>query len=42
VKASDQGEARRVTQVQLSKKLGIPQQSVAQFETGDRELMLSR
>jgi transcriptional regulator with XRE-family HTH domain len=30
-----------MTQVELSKKLGIPQQSVAQFETGDRELMLS-
>src|SRR5689334_7506613 len=30
-----------MTQVELSKKLGIPQQSIAQFETGDRELMLS-
>jgi transcriptional regulator with XRE-family HTH domain len=30
-----------VTQVELSKKLGIPQQNVAQFEAGDRELMLS-
>jgi predicted transcriptional regulator len=30
-----------VTQVELSKKLGIPQQNVAQFEAGARELMLS-
>ena len=30
-----------MTQVELSKKLGLPQQNVAQFETGDRELMLS-
>ena len=30
-----------MTQVELARKLGIPQQNVAQFETGDRELMLS-
>ena len=31
----------KMTQVELARKLGIPQQNVAQFETGDRELMLS-
>jgi transcriptional regulator with XRE-family HTH domain len=31
----------KMTQVELARKLGVPQQNVAQFETGDRELMLS-
>jgi len=30
-----------MTQVELARKLDIPQQTVAQFETGARELMLS-
>jgi transcriptional regulator with XRE-family HTH domain len=30
-----------MTQVEVARKLDIPQQTVAQFETGDRELMLS-
>ena len=33
--------AANMTQVELARKLGIPQQNVAQFETGARELMLS-